>query len=109
MGYFDGGLLINRILANDPGVFKASVSENPVADLLVEWASSDFGWVLGRRAINVPNPWDDITAWLARSPSTRMHQNHAPPLLRQAANHIRYPPGNTQTTFTSLRTLARRA
>src|SRR5258708_34442781 len=107
MGYFDGGLLINRILANDPGVFKASVSENPVADLLVEWASSDFGWVLGRRAINVQNPWDDINAWLARSPSTRMHQNHAPLLLLQAENDMRCPPANTELIFNIRRTPAR--
>lgn len=107
MGLSYGGFLTNWMLAHHPGVFRAGVSENPVADLLVEWATSDFGWVLGRRATNVQNPWDDIEAWLARSPSTRMHQNHAPLLLLQAENDMRCPPGNTEMIFNILRTLGR--
>lgn len=107
MGLSYGGFLTNWMLASHPGVFKAAVSENPVADLLVEWATSDFGWVLGRRAMNVENPWDNVEAWLARSPSTRMHQNQAPLLLLQAENDVRCPPGNSEMIFNILRTLAR--
>src|SRR5438477_10569126 len=102
-----GGFMTNWMLANHPGVFKAAVSENPVTDLLAEWASSDFGFIIGRRAIEVQNPWENIGAFLARSPSTHMHQNHAPLLLLQAENDLRCPPGNSEMVFNILRILGR--
>jgi len=107
MGLSYGGFMTNWMLANHPGVFKAAVSENPVTDLLAEWASSDFGFIIGRRAIEVQNPWENIGAFLARSPSTHMHQNHAPLLLLQAENDLRCPPGNSEMVFNILRILGR--
>jgi dipeptidyl aminopeptidase/acylaminoacyl peptidase len=107
MGLSYGGFMTTWMLANHPGVFKAAVSENPVTDLLGEWATSDFGRFIGRRAIEVQNPWENMDAFLARSPATRMHQNHAPLLLLQAENDMRCPPGNSEMVFNILRTLGR--
>ena len=107
MGLSYGGFMTNFMLANHPGVFAAAVSENPVTDLLGEWATSDFGRYIGRRAIEVQNPWENIEAFLARSPFMRMHQNHAPLLLLHAENDMRCPPGNSEMVFHILRTLGR--
>ena len=107
MGLSYGGFMTNFMLANHPGVFAAAVSENPVTDLLGEWATSDFGRYIGRRAIEVQNPWENIEAFLARSPFIRMHQNHAPLLLLHAENDMRCPPGNSEMVFHILRTLGR--
>jgi dipeptidyl aminopeptidase/acylaminoacyl peptidase len=107
MGLSYGGFMTNWMLANHPGVFKAAVSENPVTDLLGEWATSDFGRYIGRRAIQVQNPWEDPEKFLTRSPFFRMHQNHAPLLLLQGENDMRCPPGNSEMVFHILRTLGR--
>jgi acylaminoacyl-peptidase len=107
MGLSYGGFMTTWMLANHPGVFKAAVSENPVTDLLGEWATSDFGRFIGRRAIEVQNPWENLDAFLSRSPYARMHQNHAPLLLLQAENDMRCPPGNSEMVFNILRTLGR--
>ena len=50
---------------------------------------------------------ENIGAFLARSPSTHMHQNHAPLLLLQAENDLRCPPGNSEMVFNILRILGR--
>jgi dipeptidyl aminopeptidase/acylaminoacyl peptidase len=107
MGLSYGGFMTNWMLANHPGVFAAAVSENPVTDLLGEWATSDFGRYIGRRAIEVQNPWDDIDKFITRSPFFKMHQNHAPLLLLQGENDMRCPPGNSDMVFHILRTLGR--
>jgi dipeptidyl aminopeptidase/acylaminoacyl peptidase len=107
MGLSYGGFMTNYMLAKHPGMFAAAVSENPVTDLLGEWATSDFGRFIGRRAIETQNPWDNLEAFLARSPFVRMHLNHAPLLLLQAENDMRCPPGNSEMVFHILRTLGR--
>jgi dipeptidyl aminopeptidase/acylaminoacyl peptidase len=107
MGLSYGGFMTNWMLANHPGVFKAAVSENPVTDLLGEWATSDFGRFIGRRAIGKQNPWENLDEFLKGSPFVRMHQNHAPLLLLQAENDMRCPPGNSEMIFNILRTLGR--
>jgi len=107
MGLSYGGFMTNYMLANHPGVFKAAVSENPVTDLLGEWATSDFGRFIARRAIEVQSPWEDIDRFVTRSPFYRMHENHAPLLLLQAENDMRCPPGNSDMVFHILRTLGR--
>jgi dipeptidyl aminopeptidase/acylaminoacyl peptidase len=107
MGLSYGGFMTNYMLANHPGTFAAAVSENPVTDLLGEWATSDFGRYIGRRAIQVQNPWEDMQKFLARSPATNMHINHAPLLLLHAENDMRCPPGNSELVFHILRTLGR--
>src|SRR5439155_401564 len=81
MGLSYGGFMTNYMLARHPGVFAAAVSENPVTDLLGEWATSDFGRYIGRRAVEAQNPWDQLDAYLSRSPFVRIHQNRAPLLL----------------------------
>ncbi len=107
MGLSYGGFMTTWMLANHPGVFAAAVSENPVTDLLGEWATSDFGRFIGRRAIDTQSPWEDIDKFIRRSPFFRMHENHAPLLLLQAENDIRCPPGNSEMVFHILRTLGR--
>jgi acylaminoacyl-peptidase len=107
MGLSYGGFMTNYMLAKHPGMFAAAVSENPVTDLLGEWATSDFGRFIGRRAIETQNPWDDLEAFLSRSPFVRMHLNHTPLLLLQAENDMRCPPGNSEMVFHILRTLGR--
>jgi len=107
MGLSYGGFMTTFMIANHPGVFAAAVSENPVTDLLGEWATSDFGRFIGRRAIEVQSPWDNLDSFLSRSPFTKMHLNHAPLLLLQAENDMRCPPGNSEMVFHILRTLGR--
>jgi acylaminoacyl-peptidase len=107
MGLSYGGFMTNYMLARHPGMFAAAVSENPVTDLLGEWATSDFGRFIGRRAIETQNPWDNLEAFLSRSPFVGMHLNTAPLLLLQAENDLRCPPGNSEMVFHILRTLGR--
>lgn len=107
MGLSYGGFMTNWMIANHPGVFKAAVSENPVTDLLGEWAESDFGRYIGRRAIETQNPWEDIDRFLKRSPFYNMHRNTTPLLLLHAENDMRCPPGNSEMVFHILRTLGK--
>ncbi len=107
MGLSYGGFMTTWMVANHPGVFAAAVSENPVTDLLGEWATSDFGRHIGRRAVEKQNAWEHLDDFLARSPFVRMYQNHAPLLLLQAENDMRCPPGNSEIVFHILRTLGR--
>ena len=107
MGLSYGGFMTTWMIANHPGVFAAAVAENPVTDLLGEWATSDFGRFIGRRAIETQNPWDDPEKFLKRSPFYNLHKNHAPFLLLQAENDMRCPPGNSEMAFHILLTLGR--
>ena len=107
MGLSYGGFMTNYMLAAHPGVFAAAASENPVTDLLGEWATSDFGRFIGRRAVETQSPWENLDAFLSRSPFVKMHLNHAPLLLLQAENDMRCPPGNSEMVFHILRTLGR--
>ena len=107
MGLSYGGFMTNWMIANHPGVFAAAVSENPVTDMLGEWATSDFGRYIGRRAAEKQNAWESIDAFLARSPFVKMHQNKAPLLLLHAENDMRCPPGQSEMVFHILRTLGR--
>lgn len=107
MGLSYGGFMTTNMLVAYPGVFKAAVGENPVTDLLSEWASSDFGRFIGRRAIETQSPWENIEKFIARSPASRMHLNHTPLLLLQAENDMRCPPGQSEMVFHILRTLGR--
>lgn len=107
MGLSYGGFMTNWMIANNPRLFKAAVSENPVTDLLGEWATSDFGRYIGRRAIKTQSPWEDVDKFVTRSPFYKMHQNQAALLLLQAENDMRCPPGNSEMVFHILRTLGR--
>ena len=107
MGLSYGGFMTTWMIANHPGVFAAAVSENPVTDLIGEWATSDFGRFIARRAIKTQNPWEDPEKFLHRSPWFKMHQNRAPLLLLQAENDLRCPTGNSEIVFHILRTLGR--
>jgi dipeptidyl aminopeptidase/acylaminoacyl peptidase len=107
MGLSYGGFMTNWLLGRHPGVFKAAVSENPVTDMLAEYASSDFGIEIGSAAAGVDRPWEHLEEFLDRSPYTKIHLNKAPLLLLQAEQDLRCPPGQTEMVFTILRSLGR--
>ena len=107
IGLSYGGFMTNWMLVAQPGVFAAAVSENPVTDLLGEWATSDFGRFIGRRAIETQSPWENIEKFLQKSSATRMHLNHTPLLLLHAENDMRCPPGQSEMVFHILRSLGR--
>ena len=102
-----GGYLTNWMLGHHPGLFAAGVSENPVTDLLLEYASADFGLQIGREAAGVEHPWDHVDGYLEHSPFTKIHENHSPLLLLQAEADLRCPPGHSEMVFTILRSLGR--
>jgi dipeptidyl aminopeptidase/acylaminoacyl peptidase len=102
-----GGFMTNWLLSRHPGAFKAAVSENPVTDMLAQFASSDFGIQIGSGAIGVDQPWDHLAEYLERSPYTKIHLNEAPLLLLQAEQDHRCPPGQSEMVFTILRSLGR--
>jgi len=107
IGLSYGGYMTNWLLGHHPGVFSAAVSENPVTDVLAEFASADFGLVIGRGAVGADHPWDHLDEFLERSPYTKIHHNKAPLLLLQAEQDLRCPPGQTEMVFTILRSLGR--
>ena len=107
MGLSYGGFMTNWMLGHHPGVFAAAVSENPVSDMLAEYASADFGRTIGRAAIGAENPWEDAEKFLERSPYVLIHRNHAPLLLLQAESDQRCPAGQSEMVFAILRTLGR--
>jgi dipeptidyl aminopeptidase/acylaminoacyl peptidase len=102
-----GGFLTNWMLGSHPGLFGAAVSENPVTDMLGEYATADFGLHIGREAAGVEHPWEHLNDYLDHSPYTRIHKNHSPLLLLQAEADLRCPPGNSEMVFTILRSLGR--
>jgi dipeptidyl aminopeptidase/acylaminoacyl peptidase len=95
------------MLGHHPGRFKAAVSENPVTDMLSEFANADAGRYVGRESAGVEQPWRDIQKLLAVSPYTKIHENHAPLLLLQAESDLRCPPVNSEMAFNILRILGR--
>jgi dipeptidyl aminopeptidase/acylaminoacyl peptidase len=107
MGLSYGGFMTTWMLGHHPGVFAAAVSENPVTDMLSEYANSDGGRFIGRAGVGVDEPWEHLTEFLDRSPYTRIHLNHAPLLLLQAENDLRCPPGQSEMVFNILRVLGR--
>jgi dipeptidyl aminopeptidase/acylaminoacyl peptidase len=107
MGLSYGGFMTNWMLGHHPGRFKAAVSENPVTDMLSEYANADGGRFIGREAAGVEEPWNNLQKFLDVSPYTRIHQNHAPLLLLQAESDLRCPPVNSEMVFNILRILGR--
>ena len=107
MGLSYGGFMTNWMLGHHPGVFAAAVSENPVSDMLAEYASADFGRIIGRSAVGEDNPWEHPMEFLERSPYFSIHRNQAPLLLLQAENDLRCPAVQSEMVFAILRSLGR--
>jgi acylaminoacyl-peptidase len=107
MGLSYGGFMTNWMLGHHPGVFAAAVSENPVSDMLAEYASADFGRTIGRAAVGADNPWEHAQEFLDSSPWFSIHRNHAPLLLLQAESDFRCPAVQSEMLFTVLRSLGR--
>ena len=107
MGLSYGGFMTTWMLGHHPGVFRAAVSENPVTDMLSEYANSDGGRFIGIEAVGVDQPWEHLEEFLDKSPYTKIHLNKAPLLLLQAESDLRCPPVNSEMVFNILRTLGR--
>jgi dipeptidyl aminopeptidase/acylaminoacyl peptidase len=107
LGLSYGGYMTNWLLGRHPGRFRAAVSENPVTDLVGEFASSDVGWLVGPSAAGVDLPSDDWQRFLDHSPVRDIDRNEAPLLLLQAEGDLRCPPGQSDVVFTLLRLLGR--
>ena len=107
MGLSYGGYMTTWLLGRHPGRFRAAVSENPVTDLLGEFATADVGWTIARVAAGVESPADDWQRLLDRSPIRDLHRNEAPLLLLQAENDQRCPAGQSEVAFVLLRQLGR--
>lgn len=109
LGLSYGGYMTNWLLGRHPGRFRAAVSENPVTDLVGEFGSADFGWLIAPSAVGLEHPWDDWERMLELSPASQMHRNEAPLLLLQAADDVRCPESNSLLVFAILRSLGRTA
>jgi dipeptidyl aminopeptidase/acylaminoacyl peptidase len=107
LGLSYGGYMTTWLLGRHPGRFRAAVSENPVTDLLGEFASADVGWAIARLAAGIESPSEDWSRVLDRSPIRDLHRNEAPLLLLQAENDHRCPPGQSEVAFVLLRQLGR--
>lgn len=107
MGLSYGGFMTTWMLGHHPGVFAAAVSENPVTDMLGEYATSDGGRSIGREAVGVEDMTDHLQQFLDVSPYTKIHHNKAPLLLLQAESDLRCPPGQSEMVFNILRVLGR--
>jgi dipeptidyl aminopeptidase/acylaminoacyl peptidase len=107
-GLSQGGYMTIWLLGRKPGVFAAAVSENPITDLLAQYGSGDNGIHVAQRAIGtVEPPWDQMDAFLDRSPFTEIHRNTAPLLLLHAEQDLRVPIGQSELVYTILRSLGR--
>ena len=107
LGLSYGGFMVHWLLGHFPGRFAAGVSENPVTDLISEFGNSDFGSDMGIVAAGTALPSDSFTAWIERSPSSKIHLNEAPLLLLQCEDDLRCPPVNSEIPFVILKTLGR--
>jgi dipeptidyl aminopeptidase/acylaminoacyl peptidase len=107
MGLSYGGFMTSWLLGRHPGVFRAAVSENPVTDMLAEYASADFGMTIGRGAVGADQPWGHLQDFLDKSPYTEIHRNESPLLLLHAEQDLRCPPAHSEMVFTILRSLGR--
>jgi dipeptidyl aminopeptidase/acylaminoacyl peptidase len=103
MGLSGGGYMTTWLLGHHPGTFKAGVSENPVANWVSWYGSSDLPGYTDERFVGIGRLPEDVDAFLAASPFMAIHQNRAPLLLLQSENDLRCPPEQSETLFAILR------
>lgn len=108
LGLSYGGYMTTWLLGRNPGRFRVAVAENPVTDLLGEFATCDLPYDALSALAGVRLPADDPARVFARSPLARVHVNEAPLLLLQAEADLRCPPGQSEAVFNVLRLLGRR-
>ncbi len=99
--------MVNYLLGHYPGRFSAGVSENPVTDLVAQFASADIGTDFGKMATGKAMPSDAWELWHELSPAASIHLNEAPVLLLQCEGDLRCPPVNTELPFAILKVLGR--
>jgi dipeptidyl aminopeptidase/acylaminoacyl peptidase len=103
LGLSYGGYMVNWLLGHFPDRFAAGVSENPVTDMIGEYAESDFGTQVAETAVGVGTLPEDLEEFLRRSPYVEMNKATAPLLLLQCDQDLRCPPGQTELVFSMLR------
>jgi len=90
-------------LATRGGPFKAAVAENPVTNFVSQWGSSDASSWFMPFEMEGKTPYDDLTAYLERSPVSFVQDCRVPVLLVQGLKDSRCPPEQTFQFFLGLK------
>jgi dipeptidyl aminopeptidase/acylaminoacyl peptidase len=99
-----GGFMTSWIIGHTKR-FKAAVSERAVNNLVSMFGSSDLFWIFERQ---FGGPlWEDVGAYLDRSPSTYAHQMDTPVLVLHSEQDLRCNIEQGEHLFTLLRLLGK--
>jgi dipeptidyl aminopeptidase/acylaminoacyl peptidase len=99
-----GGYMTSWIIGHT-NRFKAAVSERAVNNLISMFGSSDLFWVFARQ-FGGPM-WDNVDAYLERSPSTYAQQMETPVLVLHSEQDLRCNIEQGEHLFTLLRLLGK--
>jgi len=99
-----GGYMTSWIIGHT-NRFKAAVSERAVNNLLSMFGSSDLFWIFERQ-FGGPY-WENVEAYLERSPSTYAQQIETPVLVLHSENDLRCNIEQGEHLFTLLRLLGK--
>jgi len=99
-----GGFMTSWIIGHTKR-FKAAVSERAVNNLVSMFGSSDLFWIFERQ---FGGPlWEDVGAYLERSPSTYVHEMETPVLVLHSEQDLRCNIEQGEYLFTALRLLGK--
>ena len=99
-----GGFMTSWTIAHDHR-FKAAVSERAVNQNVSAAGSSDLFWIFERQ---FGGPWyDNVDAWLDRSPATHAKSIETPVLVLHSENDLRCNIEQGEHLFTLLRLLGK--
>jgi dipeptidyl aminopeptidase/acylaminoacyl peptidase len=99
-----GGFMTSWIIGHTKR-FKAAVSERAVNNLVSMFGSSDLFWIFERQ---FGGPlWDDVGAYLDRSPATYAHEMETPVLVLHSEQDLRCNIEQGEHLFTALRLLGK--
>jgi dipeptidyl aminopeptidase/acylaminoacyl peptidase len=99
-----GGYMTSWIVGHT-NRFKAAVSERAVNNLVSMFGSSDLFWIFERQ-FGGPY-WENVPAYLERSPATYAHQIETPVLVLHSENDLRCNIEQGEHLFTLLRLLGK--
>jgi dipeptidyl aminopeptidase/acylaminoacyl peptidase len=95
-----GGYMTSWIVSHT-NRFKAACSERAVNHLLSAFGSSDLFWLFSRHFGGLP--WDDVQAWLDRSPAQHAQAIETPLLIVHSDNDLRCDVEQAEHLFVLLR------
>jgi dipeptidyl aminopeptidase/acylaminoacyl peptidase len=95
-----GGYLTSWIVSHT-NRFRTAVSERSVNHLLSAWGSSDYFWAFARHFGGLP--WDDLQAYIDRSPATHAGRIETPMLLLHSEQDLRCDVEQAEHLFIALR------